>query len=53
MKIQEQVHLGTDGGSGLGETTARELGFKTVALDINLTNANQVIAENRCRRGVG
>jgi NAD(P)-dependent dehydrogenase (short-subunit alcohol dehydrogenase family) len=48
MKIQGQVALVTGGGSGLGEATARELarlGAKVAVLDVNLANAERVVAD--------
>ena len=48
MNIQGHAALVTGAGSGLGETTARELarlGAKVAVLDLNLENAQRVAAE--------
>ena len=56
MNIQGQVAFVTGGGSGLGEATARELarlGAKVAVLDINLANAEKVVAEIDLAYGKG
>jgi NAD(P)-dependent dehydrogenase (short-subunit alcohol dehydrogenase family) len=48
MNIQGHSALVTGGGSGLGEATARELarnGAKVAVLDMNLANAEKVVAD--------
>jgi len=54
MNIQGQAALVTGGGSGLGEATARELarlGAKVAILDVNLANAEKVVADLREQYG--
>ena len=56
MKIQGQAALVTGGGSGLGEATAHELarlGAKVAVLDVNLANAEKVVAEIEVAYGSG
>ena len=56
MKIQGQAALVTGGGSGLGEATAHELarlGAKVAVLDVNLVNAEKVVAEIEAAHGSG
>lgn len=55
MNIQGQSALVTGGGSGLGEATARELarlGAKVTVLDMNLANAEKVVADIVAAGGV-
>ncbi|MDP2679163.1 MAG: SDR family NAD(P)-dependent oxidoreductase [Rhodoferax sp.] len=56
MNIQGQAALVTGGGSGLGEATARELarlGAKVAILDVNLANAEKVVADIGEQCGAG
>jgi NAD(P)-dependent dehydrogenase (short-subunit alcohol dehydrogenase family) len=55
MNIQGQSALVTGGGSGLGEATARELarlGARVAVLDMNLANAEKVVADIVAAGGV-